>query len=292
MKRTLSLLLAAMLAVAVLFSGCGTDAPKASSDTSSQTGSQSEEYAEATVSEDGSTTFTVGFDAEFPPYGYKDKDTGEYTGFDLDLAQEVCDRLGWELVKQPIDWDSKDMELNSGKIDCIWNGFTMNGREDDYTWSSPYIDNSQVVVVNKDSDISSLEDLKGKTVAVQTDSSALAALAGDDATKANKNLCASFKDLQQIGEYSTALMNLESGAVDAVCMDIGVASYNISNNPDKYVMLEEQISTEQYAVGFKLDNEKLRDIVEDTLMDMVEDGTFEKIAKEYSLEDAVCLGDE
>ena len=86
-------------------------------------------------------TFTVGFDAEFPPYGYKDE-SGEYVGFDLDLAQEVCNRNGWTLVKQPIDWDSKDMELDSGSIDCIWNGFTMNGREDEYTWSEPYIDNS------------------------------------------------------------------------------------------------------------------------------------------------------
>lgn len=86
-------------------------------------------------------TFTVGFDAEFPPYGYRDEN-GEYVGFDLELAEEVCNRQGWELVKQPIDWDSKDMELDSGSIDCIWNGFTMNGREDEYTWSEPYIDNS------------------------------------------------------------------------------------------------------------------------------------------------------
>ena len=94
----------------------------------------------------GRTTFTVGFDAEFPPYGYKD-DSGEYVGFDLDLARAVCEKNGWEFVAQPIDWDAKDMELSSGSIDCIWNGFTMNGREEDYTWSVPYIDNSQVFVV-------------------------------------------------------------------------------------------------------------------------------------------------
>ena len=84
------------------------------------------------------TTLTVGFDAEYPPYGYMD-DNGEYTGFDLELAQAVCEMEGWELVKKPINWDSKDMELNSGAIDCIWNGFTMNGREDDYTFSVPYV---------------------------------------------------------------------------------------------------------------------------------------------------------
>jgi polar amino acid transport system substrate-binding protein len=92
------------------------------------------------------STFTVGFDAEFPPYGYMD-DNGEYTGFDLELAEEVCKRNGWELVKQPIDWDAKDAELNSGTIDCIWNGFTINGREDHYTFIDPYVDNKQVVIV-------------------------------------------------------------------------------------------------------------------------------------------------
>ena len=134
-----------------------------------------------------SHSFTVGFDAEFPPYGYKDEN-GEYIGFDLELAQEVCNRNGWQLIKQPIDWDSKDMELDSGAIDCIWNGFTINGRENDYTWSTPYVDNSQVVVVKSDSDIKSLSDLSGKTVAVQADSSALAAFTGDDATEENSRL--------------------------------------------------------------------------------------------------------
>ena len=85
-----------------------------------------------------SKTLTVGFDAQYPPFGYKD-DNGEYVGFDLDLAQEVCDNLGWELVKKPINWDSKDMELNSGSIDCIWNGFTINGREDDYTHRRAFV---------------------------------------------------------------------------------------------------------------------------------------------------------
>ena len=123
-------------------------------------------------------TLVVGFDAEFPPYGYKD-DNWEYVGFDLDVAQEVCDRNNWTLVKQPIDWDAKDSELNSGSIDCIWNGFTMNGREDQYTWSDPYFDNKQVIVVKNGSGIDSLSDLKGKNVETQKDSSALAALQGD-----------------------------------------------------------------------------------------------------------------
>ncbi len=230
-------------------------------------------------------TFTVGFDAEFPPYGYMD-DNGEYVGFDLDLAEEVCKRNGWELVKRPIDWNSKDMELTSGNIDCIWNGFTMNGREDDYTWSDPYIDNSQVFVVAKDSGIATMADLAGKAVGVQADSSALSALNEET----NSELKDSFASLTEYADYNTAFMDLEAGALDAVAMDIGVANYQIASRGDGYVILDEKLSTEQYAVGFKLGNEELRDTVNKTLLEMVDDGTFMKIAGEWGVADTVCLG--
>lgn len=230
-------------------------------------------------------TFTVGFDAEFPPYGYMD-DNGEYVGFDLDLAEEVCKRNGWELVKRPIDWNSKDMELTSGNIDCIWNGFTMNGREDDYTWSDPYIDNSQVFVVAKDSGIATMADLASKAVGVQADSSALSALNEED----NSDLKNSFASLTEYADYNTAFMDLEAGALDAVAMDIGVANYQIASRGDGYVILDEKLSTEQYAVGFKLGNEELRDTVNKTLLEMVDDGTFMKIADEWGVADTVCLG--
>ena len=177
--------------------------------------------------------FIVGFDAAFPPYGYQDEN-GEYVGFDLDLAAEVCNRNDWELVKQPIDWDTKDMELNSGTISCIWNGFTMNGREDDYTWSTPYMDNSQVFVVKSDSGIASFADLAGKSVAVQTDSSAEAALKEDD----NKDLLDSFKELVVVADYNTAFMNLDSDAVNAIAMDIGVAKYQMESRDGSYTILD------------------------------------------------------
>ena len=233
-------------------------------------------------------TFILGFDAEFPPYGYKD-DNGEYVGFDLDLAQEVCDRNGWKLVKQPIDWNSKDMELKSGSIDCIWNGFTYNGREDKYTWSTPYVDNSQVVVVRSDSSINKLDDLNNKIVAVQADSSALEALTGDDAEEKNKELADSFSSLQQVSDYNSAFMNLESGAVDAICMDIGVANYQVKQRGDTFRILDEQVSTEQYAIGFKLGNTDLRDKVQSTLLEMLDDGTFEEIAANWNLKDCISL---
>lgn len=240
-------------------------------------------------SADNDGKFTVGFDAEFPPYGYKD-DSGEYVGFDLDLAQAVCDKNGWTLVKQPIDWDSKDMELNSGTIDCIWNGFTMNGRENDYTWSSAYIDNSQVVIVKSESDINSLSALSGKVVAVQSDSSALAAFTGEDATESNIALAKSFASLQQVSDYNSAFMNLESGSVDAICMDIGVAGYELKARGSSFRMLNEHVSSEEYGIGFKKGNTKLRDQVQETLNEMLADGTFIDIAKKWEVDESVCLG--
>lgn len=226
-------------------------------------------------------TFTVGFDAEFPPYGYRD-DSGEYVGFDLDLAAEVCKRQGWELVKQPIDWDAKDMELSSGAIDCIWNGFTMNGREDAYTWTEPYIDNSQVFVVASASGVQNKEELAGKVVAVQKDSSALAAL-NDEENADNIALRDSFSQLIEYADYNTAFMDLEQGAVDAVAIDIGVAQYQIAQREEgKFVMLQgedNKLAVEQYAVGFLKGNDELRDTVQKTLDEMATDGTFAQIAE-------------
>ncbi len=234
-------------------------------------------------------TFTVGFDAEFPPYGYRDE-SGEYVGFDLDLAAEVCERNGWTLVKQPIDWDGKDMELSSGAIDCIWNGFTMNGREELYTWSDPYVDNSQVFVVAANSGIAAKADLSGKQVAVQKDSSALAALNDEEAAE-NIALRDSFARLVEYADYNTAFMDLEQGAVDAVAIDIGVANYQIAQREEgAYIMLEEALATEQYGVGFLLGNEELCKSVQDTLNKMVEDGKFAEIAEKWGLTDSVCLG--
>lgn len=232
------------------------------------------------------TQFVVGFDASFPPYGYRD-DNGEYVGFDLDLAQEVCDRQGWELIKQPIEWDAKDMELSSGTIDCIWNGFTMSeDRLDDYTWSEPYVDNSQVFIVEKETGIKSFDDLAGKNVAVQTASSALEALNSDEC----KELTASFKSLEEIPDYNTAFMNLDAGSVDAIAMDIGVANYQIESRGDKYIILEQPIITEKYGIAFLKGNEELKDQVQNILYDMLNDGTLEKIADKWGLSDNLIFG--
>lgn len=273
-------LLALVMSVALIFSfaACG-------SNQSASSGSADVENTPVAEM----TSLTVGFDAEYPPYGFKDEKTGEYTGFDLELAQEVCERRGWELVKQPINWDSKDVELNSGTIDCIWNGMTYTGREKDYTWSDPYVDNSIMMVVAADSEIKTLDDLAGKVVTTQSDSSAYTALTEGEAT----DLAGTFASLEQVGDYNSAFMNLTSGAVDAIAVDIGVAQYQLRNNPEGFRMLDEPISKEQYAIAFKLGNKQLRDAVQETLNEMVKDGTFMEIANHYaddSLPDMVCLG--
>ena len=175
MKKKMALLLAAALTMTTILTGCGGGNEENADKQSDVTAEDAkEENASGDSVSEGGTVFTVGFDAEYPPYGYMDEN-GEYTGFDLELAQAVCDLEGWELVKKPINWDSKDMELNSGSIDCIWNGFTMNGREDDYTFSDSYVDNSQVIVVAEDSGIDTLDALAGKVVGVQAASAALEA---------------------------------------------------------------------------------------------------------------------
>lgn len=270
MKKRLALLFALSMLTTMILAGCG----------SKEEGSANEEQADTTeaAAENGDKTLVVGFDASFPPYGYKD-DNGEYVGFDLELAEEVCARNGWELVKQPIDWDAKDMEIESGTIDCIWNGFTMNGREDDYTWSEPYVDNKQVFVVAADSGIESFDDLAGKLVETQADSSALKALQGEQ-----KELADTFGQLTEIAEYNTAFMDLESGACDAVAMDIGVAYYQINtrDNSEDFKILDGEISLEQYGIGFKKGNTELRDQVQATLDEMAADGTVEKIAEKYA----------
>ena len=285
MKRKALQKLIALTVVFVLMFCLGACGSK-DSDPASATKATSEDESESGNESTGTEKFVVGFDAAFPPYGYLDEN-GEYVGFDLDLAEEVCERNNWEFVKQPLDWNSKDMELDSGTVSCLWNGFTMSeDRLDKYTWSEPYVDNSQVIVVHKDSGIQKLSDLAGKTVVVQEASSALEALQSDDC----KDLLDSFATLDQVPDYNQAFMYLESGGADAIAMDIGVANFQIANKGDDFVILKEAVITEQYAIGFKLGNEELRYKVQNTLNEMVEDGTFDKIAEKWDLSEEVCLG--
>ena len=237
----------------------------------------------AVTAEAAGGTLIVGFDQDFPPMGFVG-DNGEYTGFDLDLAKEVASRLGLEYKAQPIAWDSKDMELESGNIDCIWNGFTITGREDDYIWTTPYMANKQVFVVANDSDIKSQADLAGKVVEVQADSSAEAAL------KENQDLANTFGQLLTTPDYNTAFMDLEQGAVDAVAMDVIVAGYQIKQRNADFKILDDSLSEEEYGIGFKKGNTELRDKVQGALEEMAADGTLAKISDEWFGEDVTTIG--
>lgn len=265
MKKKLSLIFAFVAAMALsvaALAGCSSNSSEGSDAASGDAAASNE--------------LIVGFDQSYPPYGFVGDD-GNFTGFDLDLAAEVAERNGWTVKYEPIDWDAKDTLLNSGAITCIWNGFTMEGREDDYTFSDPYMLNGQVIVVKADKGIASLADLADKNVITQTDSAALDVLEGDRA-----DLAATFANLETIAEYNTAFMQLESGAVDAVACDLSIAQYQMSAKPDAYVMLDETLSSEHYAVGFKKGDTETAEKVSQTLKEMYEDGTVEELCNKYS----------
>ena len=310
MKKMIALLLAGIMCAGAL-TACGGGSSSAATETKTEEAAPAEAEAagdeasavdtaaasdEAAPADAEGMTFTVGFDAEYPPYGYKDETTGDYTGFDLELAEEVCARRGWTLKKQPIDWNSKDMEINSGAIDCLWNGMTYTGREEDYTWTEPYVDNSIVFAVNADSDIQTKADLAGKSVVAQQESSADTALTndpGDGSNDENLNLCASFATYETIADYNNAFMNMAAGVYDAIAVDIGVAQFQLAANEGKYRILDEPLSKEQYAIAFKKGNTELRDMVQETLNEMAADGTVDKIVAnyaEYNLPDMLIIG--
>lgn len=260
---------------------------KAASDKESTTSKADDKQTEAAKqnkgSKDSDAKFTVGFDKDFPPMGFVG-DSGEYEGFDLELAKEAAKRLNMEVVYQPIAWEAKELEIENGNIDCIWNGFTMNGREEAYTWSQPYMENSQVFVVKKDSGIKDIAGLKGKNVEVQVDSSADAAL------KEKSEIAETFGSLVTTADYNTAFMDLEMGSTDAVAMDIVVAGYQIEKrNNDDFIILDEKLSGEKYGVGFKKGNTELRDKVDKVLKEMAQDGTLKQISEKWFGRDVTII---
>lgn len=295
-----AILMAAALGMMAVVSGCS---GQAAGNTAAETAGTTAKEAETTVAEAAADTdtdtkapeteaseagaaggtFTVGFDQEFPPMGYVGDD-GEYTGFDLEVAEEVAKRLGMEFVPQPVDWAAKDMELESGNIDCIWNGFTMTGREDDYTWTEAYMANQQVFVVTAESGIKTLADLAGKVVEVQAESSAEAALKDDP------DLTGTFGTLQTTPDYNTAFMDLQMGAVDAIAMDEVVARFQIEQRQVDFIVLDETLAAENYAVGFKKGNDALKDQVQAQLEALAADGTLAKISEKWFDKDITTIG--
>lgn len=285
MKKKIALILAAVILVLSLgLAACGTadegntDTNPAGSDKSNGEKMEVDNAKVAAAANDG--VFKIGLDPEFPPMGYRDTE-GNYVGFDIDLAKEVAKRLGMEFEAVPINWDAKNMELGTGNIDCIWNGFTMTGREGDYLWTSPYVTNAQVIVVNEKSDIKTAADLAGKVLALQQGSTA------ENALNSRTDIKSSLANTLFVADNVSALNELKVGGVDAVLVDEVVADYYIAKNPGLKVI--DSIAQESYGVGFALGNSALRDKVETTLQEMAKDGTMKKISEQWFGKDITTI---
>lgn len=268
-KKALTIFMAAIMATTIL-SGCGSTA-KNNGDNSWNN-----------VKDKGK--FVLGLDDSFPPMGFRD-DNNNITGFDIDVAKEACKRLNIELVVQPINWDAKEQELNTGNIDAIWNGFTITKeREDKILFSKPYMKNRQIIVVNKNSNINSLKDLQGKKLGLQAESSAA------DALNQSADFKKTLKDAVEYKDNLTALMDLEKGGVDAVLMDEIVARYFIQKKAKNYRILDEALAEEEYGIGFRKNDNKLMEEFQSTLNAMAKDGTLAKISESWFGKDITVVG--
>ena len=286
MKNKIAKLLAVMALVPALLAGCSSSAASDSteettSDTTVSAADNAETEAEggdtATAEDDSlqkvldSGKFILGLDATFKPMGYTDENDN-IVGFDIDVAEEVCARLGVELVKQPIDWDTKEQDLDAGKIDCIWNGMSINAsRAEVMNLSEPYMENAMVFVVANGSSVASQADLDGKTVAVQSGSTAQEILEGSGLNVTETALATNVECLQQ----------LELNLVDAVFMDSVVANYEIKESGKNYVLLSDGLEEEEYAIGFRKNDQALRDKVQQTLSEMKADGKLGEISEKW-----------
>ncbi|MDR2359890.1 MAG: amino acid ABC transporter substrate-binding protein [Oscillospiraceae bacterium] len=269
MKKNLALLLALMLCF-TLFAAC-TSSENSDDGNITDSGETAEDTSAERVS------LILGLDASFPPMGYTDEG-GEIIGFDIDVAKAVCEKLGWELILQPIDWDAKELELNSGSIDCIWNGMTKTDERDAaMSLSVPYLNNEQVVVVKADSGITTLAELAGKSLILQAGSSAEDALNGADEFRA------SLGSVNTIGDNMLAFMDVEQGTSDAILLDSIVANWYITQNggASAWTVIEEALATEEYAIGFRKEDTALTELVNKTLSELKADGTIESISTDW-----------
>lgn len=225
----------------------------------------------------------LGFDETFAPMGFKDAD-GSFKGFDIDVATEVCKRLGLELKLQPIDWPSKEMELDNKNIDAIWNGYSVSDeRKQKVLFSESYMNNRQVLVVNKDSAYQTMADLAGKNVGVQAESSAV------DALEAAAEFKASVK-VVTMDTNATLLMDLKNGGLDAVLMDVIAAEYSITQLGATYRVLDESLAGEEYAIGFRKADTELCAKVNDMLSAMAKDGKLAEISNKWFGKDITTIG--
>ncbi len=256
MKKTLCLLLAVLMTVSLL-AGCGKKVDDKA---------------------DSKKVFTVGIDAEYPPFSYLGDD-GSYTGFDIEIAQAACDQLGWEMKVFPVNWEQKLTQLDAKECDCIWSGMTIldSMKEAGYTLSAPYYDNTQVIMVKEGSDIKSSADLAGKVVAVQLGTSGDTLLSEGGKLE---SLAATFKSLVRSDSFLKCFTELSGGAVDAVIVDKPVATAYADKNAG-FTILSEELGAEQYGIAFRADDKELCASIEGAVKTLVDNGTYAKIAEKY-----------
>lgn len=221
-------------------------------------------------------TFILGLDDSFPPMGYRDEDNN-IVGFDIDVAAAVAQRLGVEFIAQPVVWEAKELELSSGNIDCIWNGMSITPeREESMAMTFPYLNNKMIFYTRADAGIATLDDLKGKTVAMQNGSYAQELLEGEYA-----DLAATFADVLGFDDYLTALMDLQNGGCDAVLMDLVVGDYKINGMGATDVTAAVALADDNYGIGFRKEDAALRDKVQEILIEMKKDGTLDEISTKW-----------
>ena len=220
------------------------------------------------------TKVVVGLDDNFPPMGFRDE-KGELVGYDIDMAREAGKRLGIEMEFKPIDWSAKEAELNGKRVDMLWNGLTITEeRKKNIAFTSPYMENHQIIVVPKSSTIKTKAELATRVIGIQDGSSAIDAVQRDP-------IAASFKELKKFGDNVTALMDLSTGRLDAVVLDEVVGRYYTAKRPDDYAVLEDNFGTEEYGVGLRKDDTALHTALDKAMTDMKADGSAAKIAEQW-----------
>ena len=270
---------AAMAAMMLFAVGCGSSSSSSDSKSGTSSSTGGDDNSLKKVQDAGK--LVLGLDATFKPMGYTDEND-KIVGFDIDLAEEVCKRMGVKLETYNVNWDTKEQDLNAGTIDCIWNGLSVSDeRKKQMLMSEPYMNNSMVFMVNKDSGVKSKDDLKGKKIAVQNGSTAQEILKDSDIGKEST--------ITELATNVEAIQQLELKMVDAVFLDSVVANYEITSTGKDYEVLADGLSEEQYAVGFKLGANELCKKVEDTLKEMKKDGKIEEISKKWFGSDVTTI---
>lgn len=279
MKKVRVMILVLLLVMTGIFTACG-EKKDSSNDDTKATDNGVDNSLQYVLD---NKKLILGLDDAFPPMGFRD-DNQDIVGFDIDVAKEVCKRMGVELVLQPISWSAKEEELKSKNIDCIWNGFTKSAeREEALTLSIPYMKNTQVAVVLADSKAKSLDDLAGKTVVIQNGSSAA------DAVDSNKDFKDSLGDLVTVADNVKALMDLTIGGSDAVVMDEVVARYYTEKQKGTYKILDDSLADEEYVVGFRKGDDALANEINKYLREMKADGTLAEICEKWMGKDITIV---